>query len=389
MKVAIVDDWLTTYGGAARVLEQILALFPEADLYAIVERLPAGERGFLHGRQVRTSAVQRLPLADKLIRKCPWLLPLAVESLDVSGYDLVISSSHAAAKGVLTGPDQLHVCYCHTPIRYAWEMQHQYLQQSGLTSGIAGAYARLTLHYLRLWDVRTANGVDSFVANSRFIARRIRKVYRREATVVYPPVDVDRFELQTEKDNYYLAVSRFVAYKRMDVVVDAFRRMPDKKLLVVGEGPLLKRIRSRASANATFLGHVPDYVLQKLMAGARALVFAAEEDFGITLVEAQASGTPIICYGKGGALESVVAGRTGVFFDRQEAASLEAAVRAFDRQPSCFDPFEIRANAERFGIGVFRKNFLSLVLDAWRKHGQTGAPGRVEERDRAYVYEGD
>lgn len=232
-------------------------------------------------------------------------MPLAIEQLDVSKYDLVISSSHAVAKGVITGPDQLHISYVHSPIRYAWDLQHQYLRESGLDKGIKGTLARYILYKIRNWDYRTANGVDSFVSNSDFIARRIHKVYRRKATTIYPPVDVSAFNYQGDKEDFYLTASRMVPYKKIDVIVQAFNKMPDKKLVVIGNGPDFNKIKSIAGSNVKILGYQPFEVLKDHMQRVKGFVFAAEEDFGITPVEAQACGTPVIAFGKGGSLKSI------------------------------------------------------------------------------------
>ena len=375
LRVAVVHDWLTVHAGAERVLEQILALFPQADLYCVCDFVPSAERGFLQGRRPRTTFIQHLPGARRLYRHYLPLMPLAIEQLDLSSYDVVISSSHAVAKGVLTGPDQLHVSYVHSPIRYAWDLQHQYLREAGLQRGIRSCLARWMLHRVRLWDLRTANGVDVFVANSAFIARRIRKVYRRDARVVYPPVDVDSFALREDKDDYYITASRLVPYKRVDAIVQAFAAMPRRRLKVIGDGPERDKIRRTAAgaANIELLGHCPPAEMADLLAGARAFVFAAEEDFGIVPLEAQACGTPVIAFGKGGALETVRAaenveqGPTGLFFDRQEPGAIAEAVERFERRGQAFNPHDCRAQACSFSVARFRAEFSSLVSTSWQQ----------------------
>lgn len=368
-RIAVVHDWLTTYAGAERVLEQILLLYPEADVFAVCDFLPDSERSFLGGRQPRTTFIQKLPGARKHYRNYLSLMPLAIEQLDVSAYDLVISSSHAVAKGVLTGPDQLHVSYVYTPIRYAWDLQHQYLRESGLDRGLKGWVAKWMLHKIRLWDARTANGVDRFIADSGFIARRIWKVYRRESTVIYPPVDVSRFTLHVEKEDFFLTASRMVPYKKMDLIVEAFSAMPDRRLVVIGEGPDWEKIRAKAGPNVTLLGYQPFDVLCDHMQRAKAFVFAAEEDFGITPVEAQACGTPVIAFGKGGALETVrdlsVSSPTGLFFDAQSVAALIDAVRLFDLEGRAIRPEDCRANAERFSVTQFQETLAAFIAQAW------------------------
>lgn len=365
MKVALIHDWLVTYAGAERVLEQILQVFPDADVFSLIDFLPEDQRKFLRGKTVTTSFVQRLPQVRTKYRQYLPLMPLAVEQFDLSGYDLVVSSSHAVAKGVLTGPDQLHVSYVHTPIRYAWDLQHQYLKESGLDRGLKGMAARGILHYIRNWDYRTANGVDHFIANSRFIARRIWKVYRREAAVIYPPVDVEAYSLGGEKQDFYLTASRMVPYKKMDLIIEAFNEMPEKTLLVVGDGPDFGKLRSRAGKNVTLLGYQPADNLKRYMQQARAFVFAAEEDFGITPVEAQACGTPVIAFGRGGASETIrglgAETPTGLFFTEQTVGSLVAAIALFEKEGGIIKPSDCRANALRFSPDRFREELRNHI----------------------------
>ncbi|VWC05682.1 glycosyl transferase family 1 [Burkholderia arboris] len=369
-RVAVVHDWLTTYAGAEKVLAEILNIWPQADLFTVVDFLPDSEREKLLGKVATTSFIQRLPRARSAYRAYLPLMPFAIEQLDLSGYDLVISSSHAVAKGVITGPDQLHVSYVHSPIRYAWDLQHRYLNESGLSTGLKGWIARAMLHYIRIWDQRTAHGVDAFVANSGFIARRIRKVYGYDAAVVYPPVDIGRFSLVTQKEDFYLTASRMVPYKCMPLIVEAFARMPERRLVVIGDGPDFERVKAAATPNVTLLGYQPDAVLVDYMQRAKAFVFAAEEDFGITPVEAQACGTPVIAYGRGGALETVIASgdastRTGLFFERQASADIVNAVMRFEAAGG-FDPRVCRANAQRFTVERFRDGLLEVMASALR-----------------------
>lgn len=365
MKIAIIHDWLVTYAGAERVLEQILLLFPEAHLFSMVDFLPKSQRGFIQNKPVKTSFIQKLPFAKNKYRQYLPLMPLAVEQFDLSGYDLVISSSHAVAKGVLTGPDQLHISYIHSPIRYAWDLQHEYLKESGLDKGLKGWLARCLLHKIRLWDYRTANGVDGFIANSYFIARRIWKVYRRESAVIYPPVDVEAFSLSESKEDFYLTASRMVPYKKIDLIVDAFSKMPDKKLVVIGDGPDFKKVRAKAGANVVLMGYQPFEVMKDYMQRARAFIFAAEEDFGIVPVEAQACGTPVIAYGKGGVLETIRGLEhptpTGVFFHEQTVPSLVEAVELFERAGNKISPQDCRENALRFSPERFRRELREYI----------------------------
>ncbi|MFM0094530.1 glycosyltransferase family 4 protein [Paraburkholderia nemoris] len=372
-RVALVHEWLVTYAGSERVVEQILQLFPQADLYSVVDFFPESQRGVLGGRRATTSFIQHLPRARKSFRSYLPLMPLAIEQFDLSSYDLVISSSHAVAKGVLTGPHQVHVSYVHSPIRYAWDLQHQYLREAGLQRGMKSWIVRLLLHYMRIWDHRTAHGVDAFVANSAFIGRRIRKAYGSEATVVYPPVDVERFELGKQHEDFYLIASRMVPYKCIPLIVEAFAAMPSRRLVVIGDGADFARAKACATSNVTLLGYQPDAVLVDYMQRARAFVVAAEEDFGISVVEAQACGTPVIALGRGGAREIVVDSPdpergTGLFFDEQSVASIVDAVERFERQPP-FRAEVCRRNAMRFTEERFKQEFLGVVeraMDASR-----------------------
>lgn len=374
-RVAIVHEWLYTYAGAEKVLENILQLFPQADLYSLIDFLPESQRNFLGGRKVRTSFLQKMPLVRKKHQYYLPLMPLAMERFDLSSYDVVISSSYAVAKGVLTGPNQLHLCYCHSPVRYAWDLQHQYLQQWRMNQGIRGLAATAILHKLRIWDHVTSNGVDKFFANSQFISKRIWKTYRRRSTVVYPPVDTNQFQPGSTRSDSYVTVSRIVGYKRIDILVDAFRQIPDRKLIVVGAGEDLDKIRSGAPSNVTFLGRAPDEVLKATLQQARAFLFAAEEDFGISPVEAQACGVPVIAYGRGGALESIRGvwtgemphrDPTGVFFPSQTVPSVVDAIRFFESQEAMFHPAACLENSKRFAPSVFKRKFMDQAESSWQ-----------------------
>lgn len=383
MKTAIVADWLVTYAGSERVLEQMIACYPGADVFAVIDVVPEASRGFLRGKRPQTTFIQQLPLAGRWYQRYLPLMPLAIEQLDLSGYDLILSSSHAVAKGVIVGPDQLHISYVHSPIRYAWDLQHQYLHESGLDRRMMGWLARWFLHRIRLWDVRTKYGVDAFIANSRFVARRIHRVYGRDAKVMYPPVDVDAFPLQEEKEDFYLTASRMVSYKRMDLIVEAFASLPDSRLVVIGDGPEAEKIRAKAAPNVRLMGYQSNEVLCDYMQRAKAFVFAAEEDFGITPVEAQACGTPVIAFGKGGALETVRGlgvvndAPTGVFFNTQTSAAIQAAVRHFEAQIGEFVPSQIRQHAQQFSVTRFRQEYLSFVeanVSRWKAQQQVFIP---------------
>ena len=359
-RIAIIHDWLTTYAGAERVLEQLLILYPDADIYSICDFVPESQRGFLGGRKPITTFIQNLPWANKKYRNYLPLMPLAIEQLDLSKYDIIISSSHAVAKGVLVGPDQLHICYCHSPIRYAWDMQSQYLAEADIQNGLKGWLARYLLFKTRNRDSRSANGVDHFISNSDYIGRRIKKVYRRDSTTIYPNVAVHEFALQEAKEDFYFTASRMVPYKKMDLIVRAFAGMPDKKLIVIGDGPQFDKVKQAATPNITILGYQPFNVLRDHMQRAKAFVFAAEEDFGIIPVEAQACGTPVIAFGKGGALETVIDGKTGVLFHEQTEAAIRNAVTQFETQFN-FEPRNIRQHAESFSTERFNSQFKAFV----------------------------
>lgn len=372
MKIAIVHEWFITYVGSEKVVEQILSLYPDADIFTLFDFLPEKDRKFLDGKRTHTSFMQNLPFARKYYRQYLPLMPFAIEQFDLSEYDLVISSNHAVAKGVITGPNQLHISYVHTPMRYIWEMQNQYLKESGLDKGILTWPTRWLLYRLRAWDYRTSNSVDHFIANSQFVARRIWKFYRRNAQVIYPPVNIAGFAYQENKGNYYLAASRLVPYKKVDLIVNAFNSMPDKSLVVIGEGPELNKIRQMAKKNIEILGYQPDDVLRRYMRNAKAFVFAALEDFGIMPVEAQACGTPVIAYGNGGVSETIHGldhpQPSGIFFDEQTVEAISQAVKLFEGNESRIEPVVCRKNAEKFSQERFRSEFKDFVENVWEVH---------------------
>lgn len=379
-RVAVVHEWLYTYAGAEKVLEAILALFPQADVFSLIDFLPEGQRSFIGNRKIRTSFLQKMPMVRKKHQYYLPLMPLAMERFDFSAYDIIISSSYAVAKGALTGPNQLHLCYCHSPVRYAWDLQHQYLDQWRINYGVRGLIATGILHKLRIWDHVTSNGVDRFFANSQFISRRIWKTYHRRSTVVYPPVDVQKFTPAAKRGNDYVTVSRLVGYKRIDILVDAFREMPDRNLVVVGSGEDLDKLRANAPGNVKFLGRAPDSVLLETLRNARAFLFAAEEDFGISPVEAQACGLPVIAYGKGGALESIRGDwvgeanqrrPTGVFFPKQHPRSVIEAVRFFEAREELFQSDACVENSRRFAPQVFQRKFRDQVEFSWQSFLQS------------------
>lgn len=361
-RVAVVHEWLVDYSGSERCVEQILNVFPDADLFAVIDFLPPELRGFIRHKRVTTTFIQKLPRARTRYRQYLPLMPAAIARLDVSAYDLVITSSHAVAKGVRTRRPQVHLSYVYSPMRYAWDLQEQYLKESGLDRGMKGWFTRRTLAGLRAWDRRKAKRVDRFVAISNYIADRIRRAYGRDASVVYPPVDVETFALREAKEDFYVTASRMVPYKRVDLVVEAFASMPDKRLVVIGDGPDWTKVRARAGPNVKFLGFLPTPALRDHVARARAFVFAAEEDFGIAPLEAQACGTPVIAFGRGGCAETIRPD-TGVLFPEQTAASIRDAIAAFER--AAISPRACRDNAMRFTPERFRAQFRAEVESAW------------------------
>jgi len=364
VRVAVVHDWLDAWRGGEHVLAEILRIYPHADLYALVDFLSDADRTHLGGKRARTSFLQHAPLARTHFRLLLPLFPRAVESLDVSAYDVVISSSHAVAKGVRTRAGQLHVCYCYTPMRYAWDLRDQYLAQTGLDRGVRGVLVRALLRRLRDWDRAASSRVDRFVAISHHIADRIRRCYGRDSTVIYPPVDVASTQ-DGPRGKAYVTVSQLVPYKRVDLLVDAFRMLPERELRVIGEGPERARIEARAPRNVRFLGRVASDERDRVVADARAFVFAAQEDFGIAPLEAQALGVPVIAYAGGAAAETIrgldTDGPTGVLFDAQSAPAISDAERRFERHEASIAPDACRENARRFAPERFRRELSEFV----------------------------
>lgn len=358
MRVAIVHYWLVGMRGGERVLEEICRMFPDADIFTHVYD-PASVSDYLRSRTVRTTFIQRLPRAKRAYQSYLPLMPLALEQLDLSAYDLVITSEAGPAKGVIVRPDAVQLCYCHSPMRYIWDQYHVYRAEAG---PIARAMLPVLAHRLRQWDTTSAQRVDHVLANSHYIARRVAKCWRREATVVYPPVAVDDFAPATPGDQF-LWVGQMVPYKRPDIVVDAFNAL-GLPLTIVGDGAMRAKLVARAGPNITFAERLSYAELRRAYATCRALIFPAEEDFGIIPVEAQAAGRPVIAFGRGGALETVIDGRTGKLFDAQTAESLAQAVRDFIAWQPDFRPQDAVANARRFSTEAFRDGFARAVRAA-------------------------
>jgi glycosyltransferase involved in cell wall biosynthesis len=352
--------------------------FPDATVYALFDKLSEQDRMAIGHSSTHTSFLQAMPGIARWHRLYLPLMPLAVEQFDLSEYDLVISSSHAVAKGVLTGPDQLHLSYVHSPMRYAWDLQHQYLHETGLDKGIRSWMIRALLHRMRIWDSRTAFGVDGWIANSHFVARRIEKLYGRKAIVIPPPVQVPSTPPAAEKRNHFLTASRLVAYKNTRSIVQAFAAFPNEKLIVVGDGPEKRRVQQLAGPNVEFRGHVPDIELRKLMRGAQAFIFAAEEDFGIAPVEAQSEGTPVIALGRGGVRETIItmgASPTGLFFNHPTPAEIVDAVNRYLHTREAYTAAECWSNALRFSEERFTSAFtrqVQLEMASFRERMQVG-----------------
>ncbi|MGB3759810.1 MAG: glycosyltransferase, partial [Rivularia sp. (in: cyanobacteria)] len=352
-------------GGSELVVREILN-HVDAQLYALIDFESSNPESYLYKRQIGTSFLQYLPTAKKGVQKYLPLLPLAIEQLDLRQHDVILSSSHAVAKGILTTPDQLHICYCHSPMRYAWDLTFDYLRESKLGRGMAGWLTRYILHRLRQWDVISANRVDYFIANSAHTARRIWRCYRRDAAVIYPPVNTEDFPFLSQKEDFYVTVSRLVSYKQVTLIVKAFNQL-QKPLVIIGTGPDMDKILKIAEPNIQILGWQPDDMVKKYMASARGFVYAACEDFGIALVEAQACGTPAIAYGAGGALETVRDIRqhgdtgTGIFFQKQTEASLIEAVETFEAKAGKFNPEYAKKHADQFSKQMFASRYLNFV----------------------------
>lgn len=377
MKIAYVHDWLLVNGGAEKVSASILNVFPDADVFCLIDFLSKKDRAdVIKGKATNTSFIQKLPFAKYFYRYYLPYFPKAVEQFNLSEYDIIISSSYSVAKGVLTNSNQLHICYCHSPMRYAWDLYHQYLNGLGVKKILFGTFIKKVLHKIRIWDVISSNRVDFFIANSKNVKGRIDKIYRREADVIYPPVNTDLFKLCWEKDDYYFTASRQVQYKKTEIIIKAFNRMKNKKLIVAGEGPELKKLKKMSADNIHFLGHTGQDLLVEHMQRAKAFVFAAEEDFGIVPIEAQACGTPVIAYGRGGALETVEEGKTGLFFYNQTDDSILEAIEKFEKIGD-WDYNDIRQHAMKFNKNIFEKRIEEYIMEKYNRQKQLNNYARV------------
>jgi glycosyltransferase involved in cell wall biosynthesis len=381
MRIAIVHDWFAAYAGSERVVEQMLAVYPQADVFALFDFLAPDQRAFLGGRTVHTSFLQHMPFAQAQYRLYLPLMPLAASTLDVRGYNVVISSSHAVSKGVRTTAGQLHLCMCYAPMRYAWDLRDQYLDVTGLNRGIRGTFVKTVLNMMRRWDLRSSRRIDAFIAISEHIRQRIRAAYGRESTVIYPAVDVDFFTPggdEGEREDCYVTASRFVPYKRLDLIAAAFAALPNRRLVIIGDGPDVAKVTASAGPNVQLLGHQPKHVLRDYLRRARAFIFAAEEDFGIAPLEAQACGTPVIGYGAGALPETIASldhpHPTGVLFGEQTVAAIVSAISAFETSASRISREACRQNALRFAPQRFREQFHQYVEQRITRAASERAP---------------
>ncbi len=364
-KIAIVHEWFDTYAGSERVVEQMLEVFPEADLYALVDFVPPQQRSFIKNKKVTTTFIQKLPFTRKYFRNYLPLFPYAIEQLDLRKYDIIISSSHAIAKGVLTNGEQLHICYCHSPMRYAWDLYHQYIEDNGLKKGLKGAFVKWVLHKIRIWDQSGAHRVNHYIANSHYISRRIQKIYGRSSAVIFPPADTIKFSPSSSRGDYYFAAARMVPYKKLDLIAEAFTKMPDKQLIIAGNGEQLDVIRAKSGKNIIIKDYLSHSEFVMHLRQAKAFVYAAEEDFGIVMAEAQAAGIPVIAFKKGGASDIIINEKTGVLFDEQTVASLIQGVDKFETLS--FDAASISAHALQFSASVFREKLRNHVEECCRE----------------------
>lgn len=363
MRVALIHDYLNQYGGAEGVLETLTEIFPDSPIFALLYDKKIVDK-FFPAKKIRASFLQKIPFINSHHRLFPPLMPMAVEKFDLSDYDLVVSDSAAFAKGVITKPETLHICYCHTPIRYAWDDSHKYIRDFSM-SKLAKIFVPLFMNYLRLWDREASFRVDKFICNSKFVAQRIKKYYKQEATVIYPPVDAKKFYPSPKPaDNYFLMVGRLLPYKRFDIAIKAFNIL-ELPLKIIGDGPERKKLKKMANWNVEFLGELSGDKLKEYYQNCQALIFPQEEDFGIVALEAMACGRPVIAFRGGGALESVKEDETGMFFDEQTADSLVETVEGFKAER--FDSRKIRNHALKFDKEIFKKKLKEFIDKAYHE----------------------
>lgn len=371
MRVALVHDYLNQYGGAERVLESLIEIFPSAPIYTLVYNAEA-MKGKFFDKEIRTSFLQKIPFARSHHRIFPILMPLAIEKFDLSGYDIVVSDSASFGKGVITKPETIHICYCHTPPRFAWDDSQKYIKEFSMPK-LAKIFIPFFMNYIRVWDKEAASRVDKFICNSNFVAQRIKKYYRQDAEIIYPPVDVNFFNVKSSenpsatdnKTSYFLIVGRLLAYKKFDIAIEAFNKL-ELSLKIIGDGPEKKRLKNIARKNIEFLGELREEDLRKYYQECQALIFPQEEDFGIVALEAMACGKPVIAYQGGGALESVKKGETGMFFNEQTPESLIKVVKEF--RPEKFNSQIIRVHALKFDKEIFKKKIKEFIEKTYYEH---------------------
>ena len=379
MRKALIHDILVQSGGAEKCVESFTNIWDDFEIFTMVDNLSDQDRErMLKGKTTTTSFIQKLPFSKKLFRHYFPFYPYAVEQFDFSEFDLILSSSFSACKGVLTRPDQIHISYVYSPVRYAWDLYHQYLREAKLTRGLKSIVVKWMLHYFRNWDAGTANRPDYYIAISHYVAKRIKKLYGKEALVIYPPVNCDKFTIGNKSEDYYFTTSRMVPYKKMDLIVEAFKYMPDKKLIVGGEEPDFNKIKKIAPKNVELLGFLETNQLISFTQKAKAFIFAAEEDFGIAPIEAQACGIPVIAFGKGGALETIIGNYssqnkvaksdTGVFFEKQTVEELIKAIEVFEKNQDKFDKETIRNQALKFDTKRFELEFKTTIDTIIKNH---------------------
>ena len=365
LRVAIIHDWFITIGGAEKVLSQLLQLYPDADVFCVADFFNSNQRDkILLGKNTKKTYIQQLPFSRKLYRFMVPFLYKSIERFDLNEYDLILSSSHSIAKGVRKSKDQIHICYCHTPMRYVWNMKKTYIEQIPFPFK---SIAMRQLQKMKDWDFSTAQSIDYFITNSHFVASRIKKNYNRESQVIHPPVDKNYFTLPTESPDasmpkdYFLVVSRLVHYKKIKLIIETFNNFPNQQLIIIGEGPQEKSLKKIAAKNTTFVGYQSNEVVKQYFQNAKAVVLAAVEDFGITSLEAQACGTPIIALNYGGYTETVVDHETGLLFKEQTVDSLSETLNSFLTNAIAFDEQTIRKHAEKFSNERFKKELKDFV----------------------------
>lgn len=363
MKVALVHDYLIQYGGAERVLEAFCEIFPNAPIFTMAYDEKA-TNGAFKSRKIHTSFLQKIPLISSHHRAYPLLMPLAIEQFDFSDFDIVLSDSNSYAKGIITGPETLHISYCHTPMRYAWDDCHRHMREFDY-SKITKKLLPFGISYLRMWDSASSDRPDFYIANSKFVKERIKKYYKRESEVIYPPVNINNFNVSNKIEDFYLLIGRALPYKRFDIAIQAFNEL-GLNLKIIGKGPEIERLKKISRDNIDFLGYLDDKTASGYYSKCKALIFPSEEDFGITPLEAMASGRPVIAYRGGGALETVIDKETGIFFQEQTPESIIKAVGEFKEKD--FSPEQIRKYAEGYNKENFKKNIRNFIEDKYNNY---------------------